>query len=148
MAAMSRLPLISVTVEHTTLAFAIFARTGANASPEAGRSRNSPPITCRLSLKAARSDAGGSSSKSGTAGSGRSTRGRFVRMDARMASRLLIVPSAVRLMPGVEGLLHGMRILAVLAPCVEAVIEGEARQMGERKLSRADCGAIRGGMGE
>src|SRR5258706_6846272 len=148
MAAMSRLPLISVTVEHTTLAFAIFARTGANASPEAGRSRNSPPITCRLSLKAARSDAGGSSSKSGTAGSGRSTRGRFVRMDARMASRLLIISSAVCLMPGVEGLLRRMRILAVLTPRVETVVEDDARQMGQRGIGRRHRGTIRGGMRE
>jgi hypothetical protein len=55
---MSRLPAISGTVEHTTFALAIFARTGASMSPAAGGSRKTPPIRSRLSLKAARWDAG------------------------------------------------------------------------------------------
>ena len=56
-----------------------------------GGSRNSPPMWCRLSLKAASSEAGGLSSNSGTSGSGRSTRGRFSRTEARISSRLLMV---------------------------------------------------------
>src|SRR5690349_17900450 len=42
-AAISRLPAISGTMEHTTLAPAIFARTGDRMSPAAGGSRNTPP---------------------------------------------------------------------------------------------------------
>src|SRR6516225_6919491 len=77
--------------EHTILAPAIFARTGARGSPEVGGSRNIPPIRCRLSLNAASSDGGVVLSNSGTAGSGRSARGRLARTEARMSSRLLIV---------------------------------------------------------
>src|SRR6516162_542311 len=77
--------------EHTILAPAIFARTGAKGSPEVGGSRNIPPIRCRLSLKAASSDAGGLSSNNGTTGSDRSTRGKFRLIEAMISSRLLIV---------------------------------------------------------
>src|SRR6516165_9665670 len=87
--AMSRFPAISGTTEHTILAPAIFSRTGARTSPESGGSRNMPPIWCRLVLNAS-SSTGGSLSNSGTSGSGRSTGGRFARIEARMSSRLLI----------------------------------------------------------
>ena len=66
--AISRLPVISGTIEHTILAPAIFARTGARMSPAAGGSRNIPPMRCRLSLKASSKEAGGSSSNSGNVG--------------------------------------------------------------------------------
>ena len=154
---MSRLPAISGTVEHTTLALAIFARTGASISPAAGGSRNSPPMRSRLSLNAARREAGRSASNNGTAGSGRSSCGRFARIDAKISSRLLMFvrdfpgfflgfsgSPAVCLIPAVEGLLGRVRQLAMLPPGVKAVVDDEARQMGERKIGRGDRSTISG----
>ncbi len=63
-AEMSRLPVISGTVEHTTFALAIFSRTGRSGSPEAAGSRKMPPMRSRLSLNAPRSDGGRLSSNS------------------------------------------------------------------------------------
>src|SRR5262249_19164333 len=124
--------------------FAIFARTGASLSPAAGASRKIPPICSRLSLKAARSDAGQGASNSGTAGSGRFTFGRFARMDAKISSRLLI--ACFRDWCGTS---YGMSAWADAAPHdaspgVEAVVNDEAREMGERDVSRGDSGAISG----
>ena len=64
MPAISRLPGISGTTEHTTLALAIFAWM----SSAAVGSRNVPPMRCRLSLNASSKEAGGSSSNSGNEG--------------------------------------------------------------------------------
>ena len=87
---MSRLPAISGTVEHTILAPAIFARTGASRSPER-RIEEHPAHAVQAVLEHESSCGGGWSSNRGTSGSGRSRRGRLARMEARMSSRLLIV---------------------------------------------------------
>src|SRR5437773_973665 len=52
--------------------------------------------------------------------------------------------SAVRLMPAMECLLGRMRHLAMLSPGVEAVVDDETRQMGERGIGHGDRGAISG----
>ena len=87
------------------------ARIGAKVSSEAGESRNTPPMRCRLSLKADSSDAGGSPSNNGTCGSGRSTPGRLARIEVRISSRLLIAS-----LPGSRGTSYGMSASVDAAP--------------------------------
>src|SRR5271157_3378706 len=52
--------------------------------------------------------------------------------------------SAICVMPAMERLLGGMRILAAFSPGVETVVEDEPRQMGERDIGRGDRRAIGG----
>src|SRR5258707_5649748 len=56
--------------------------------------------------------------------------------------------SPVRVIPAVESLFGRMRHLAVLPPGVEAVVDDEARQMGERRIGRGDRSAIGSGPGQ
>src|SRR5258706_12142728 len=48
----------------------------------------------------------------------------------------------------VESLFGRMRHLAVLPPGVEAVVDDEARQMGERRIGCGDRGAVGSGLGQ
>jgi hypothetical protein len=95
-------------------------------------------------LNAATSDPSGSASNSGIAGSGRSRRGKFARMDARMSVRLLISPSSVLPVPVVERLLGWMEYLAMFVPGVEAVVDNEARQVRERRVHGGNGSAVDG----
>src|SRR3954452_17171103 len=56
--------------------------------------------------------------------------------------------SSIRLIPAVESLLDRVRHFAVLSPGVEAVVDDEARQMGERRFGRGDRGAVGRGPGQ
>src|SRR6516165_12312595 len=56
-----------------------------------------------------------------------------------------LLPSAICLIPSVEGLLWRVRHLAVPAPGIEAVVDHPPRQMGERHIGGGDRGAIGGG---
>src|SRR5580704_8098954 len=50
--------------------------------------------------------------------------------------------SAIRAMPAMERLLGRMRDLAMFTPGVEAVVDDEARQVGERDVGRRDRSTI------
>src|SRR5271165_785677 len=52
--------------------------------------------------------------------------------------------SAIGAMPAMECLLGRMRDLAMFPPGVQAVVDDEARQMGERDIGCGDGGAIGG----
>src|SRR6202040_2655595 len=57
-----------------------------------------------------------------------------------------LLRSPVRLVPAVKGLFGRVRYLAVLPPCVQAVVDDESRQMGERRIGGGDRRAIGGGL--
>src|ERR1700719_3010928 len=52
--------------------------------------------------------------------------------------------SAVRLITAVKCLLGRMRHLAMFSPGIEAVVDHEARQMGERKIGGGDGSTVSG----